>query len=773
MTTRTNLSLLHVSIALVPVLAAGCLAAPEAASVAEDLDGTSILVNECSAGTSGFIELLNPTTVAIDLAADGATCWYVDDVAGGGAPKRITDAVVNHVAGSTTCASAGRPATCGIVGAGERVWVPYSYVNATTADACRFVRAPLSAGVCGTQVDVGVGGATGATVAGQCFGRSPDGSAWSGAAIACTPSGASNGCAVGVACNDGNACTTGDTIAADCSCRGGAPVSCDDANGCTTDSCAPASGCAHAPVVCDDADACTIDACDSAVGACTHASASCDDANACTADLCDALGGCGHAPVTDGTGCGAGSTCVAGACTSGDTSITDGAEDRILLRGTILGPDGPFAGEILVDGDTIACVAPSCSTEPGAAGATVIETHGIVMPGLVDAHNHGLFNVFDETDWSPSRVYTNHNQWTSDPRYGDLVDAKQYLAGEAANAPVDVRCEMNKWAELRALVAGTTSMLIAPGTTRACYGSLIRSVDVPQNDLGFDRVQTSISVPTDSGARSICNNFASGATDAYVVHVAEGVDATALREFATLGSRAGGCLLAPQTTIVHGTALGAPEFAVMAARGMSLVWSPRSNDFLYDGTTHIELAIAAGVETIALAPDWAIGGSANLLDELRYARSVDQTRLGGLIGDERLVRMVTIDAARALGLEDHIGSLEVGKRADILVIAGDAADPYGALFEATPARVRLVLVDGRALYGDTELFAVGPVSPGCEHQTIDGREKFICVAEANTTNLLNQTFDEIHDTLVSAFAAYDAEFMTPETAFSPITSLVP
>jgi 5-methylthioadenosine/S-adenosylhomocysteine deaminase len=188
-----------------------------------------------------------------------------------------------------------------------------------------------------------------------------------------------------------------------------------------------------------------------------------------------------------------------------------------------------------------------------------------------------------------------------------MVDAKQYLGGESGS-PVNYRCEMDKYAEIKALIAGTTSFLLAPGTTNACYASVIRTIDTPQNDLGQDKIQTSVSVPTETSAQSVCNNFASGTTDAYVVHIAEGIDQTALNEFATLSSRAG-CLLSPKTTIVHGTALGTAEFTTMAAHGMRLVWPPKSNMFLYNDTARIDLAIQAGVSTIALAPDWALGAA--------------------------------------------------------------------------------------------------------------------------------------------------------------------
>lgn len=105
-------------------------------------------------------------------------------------------------------------------------------------------------------------------------------------------------------------------------------------------------------------------------------------------------------------------------------------------------------GELLIEGTNITCVAQSCSSLPAASGATVITTSGIIMPGMLDGHNHGLFNIFDEADWSPGKFYGSHNDWTSDVRYQQVLDAKQYL-NKDVTSPVDLRCEIDKYARSR------------------------------------------------------------------------------------------------------------------------------------------------------------------------------------------------------------------------------------------------------------------------------------------------------------------------------------
>jgi cytosine/adenosine deaminase-related metal-dependent hydrolase len=79
----------------------------------------------------------------------------------------------------------------------------------------------------------------------------------------------------------------------------------------------------------------------------------------------------------------------------------------------------------------------------------------------------------------------------------------------------------------------------------------------------------------------------------------------------------------------------------------------------------------------------------------------------------RVLRMATIDGARALGLESEIGSLEVGKRADMIVVdlerlhSTPAPDIISALvYSAQPDDVRTTIIDGRVLMRDRELTTV-------------------------------------------------------------------
>lgn len=501
---------------------------------------------------------------------------------------------------------------------------------------------------------------------------------------------------------------------------------------------------------------------------------------------------------TGGGGTGGGPGGVGGSGASGpDATIQPGAADRFLLTGTVVTPSTTYQGQVLVEGDTITCAAPGtdCEGQSGAQGATIIVTNGIIAPGLIDTHNHILFDIFDNDDWVPTLPsscgspadcesssycsagkcdcvggackYKNHDQWPNEDEYAVMLDYKQCLEDASQGKPVwcpqtyegdgDVKCEMNKWGELKGLIAGTTSIVGLPGTSSGCFGSLSRSIDVSQNDLPDDKIQTSATFPpSGSSADGVCTNFSDGDTDAYLIHCGEGLDQTARDEFTTLHTVTSqdGCLYAPATAITHGTSFTSTEYEQMAGAGMKLTWSPASNVALYGATNDLPAAIAAGL-TISLAPDWSMGGSRNMLDEMRFANWWDDNNYGNVLTTQAIVEMSTVNAAAVLALSNTLGRLEPGFKADLFVTGGDVSVPYDAVVAATPASVRLVMVGGVVMYGDDQLEAAGPTNPGCETMDVCGRAKFLCAAEASSSDKLNQTMADVRDVLEGALVDLD------------------
>jgi len=371
--------------------------------------------------------------------------------------------------------------------------------------------------------------------------------------------------------------------------------------------------------------------------------------------------------------------------------------DPFILQGTIVTPQTIVRhGYVLIENGRISAVS---SKRLDRNGALVINTEGTIYPGLVDLHNHVPWNVVPR--WSPPRLYSNRFEWRIDPDYQQKVAIpfNDLIAGGRV-------CDMNTYGEMRALAGGATSILATHRVS--CIRGLVRNLDYNSGfygttQLNLEHIISAIEVPPASdlvaraqfvaGARSA---IASSFYEALFLHLSEGVDAVSLEEFDFIRSSG---LLNPKGACIHCTSLDPDRYQAMAAAGTSLVWSPRSNVELYGRTADIGAALDVGVR-IALAPDWAITGSSNILDELRFADRWNAEHLGGRLSDEQLVAMVTSTPAAMAGIDDEVGSIRPGLRADLLVIPDDDDDPYRQLLQAGPQEVRLVLIGGMPVYGD-------------------------------------------------------------------------
>src|SRR5579864_1435659 len=140
-----------------------------------------------------------------------------------------------------------------------------------------------------------------------------------------------------------------------------------------------------------------------------------------------------------------------------------------------------------------------------------------------------------------------------------------------------------------------------------------------------------------SDAAQVRADLDSGALKAFLIHVGEGKpsDASSTREFKMLTKRGDG-FLRPGVSVIHGVAFGKAEFMQMAAGGVGLIWSPRSNIELYGSTTDVRSAKEAGVK-IALAPDWSPSGSDGMLEELKYAATWNASQTPPIFTDAELV----------------------------------------------------------------------------------------------------------------------------------------
>lgn len=420
--------------------------------------------------------------------------------------------------------------------------------------------------------------------------------------------------------------------------------------------------------------------------------------------------------------------------------------EAFALRGYVLTPAGPVRGGYVVVSDGL--IADVTTRRP--AHVRILDTGGVILPGLIDLHGHPEFNVF--AAWEPPKRFTNRYQWRSSAVYQALVRDPQNVLLTKLPPRTEVR-----YAEIRALVGGVTAIQGASGTDRRQEEALVRNVDL--RIFGRRRARGMIDLPSGTTGRAaeqltgILAGIAAGEVDTFYLHLAEGLagDERSRREFDRLVEFHA---LTPATVVIHGTALTVDQLDAVKQQGRGLVWSPQSNLRLYGETTNAAAALDLGLP-IALGADWLPTGSTSLLAEMTVARH-ELARQGRAISSRDLVHMVTGGAAAIAGLGDVLGTIAPGRPADLLVLERHLPDPYDNVCEAYPSWVDLVLIGGDLTYGRRDwirALAAEPDHPGLEPVTAWGKPMLLDTAYSAEAGdgTTAPTLTQLRDSLTSAY----------------------
>ena len=390
-------------------------------------------------------------------------------------------------------------------------------------------------------------------------------------------------------------------------------------------------------------------------------------------------------------------------------------ERPVALIGTILLSNSSlFNGTLLIVNRHIAAVGVGV---PISTDALVIHTDGLILPGLIDVHNHLTWNLFPR--WKPAKPFASRYDWQRKSSYRTLLEEPHRRLVEAG-----LSCEMQRYAEVKAISQGVTSVI---GSLRhPCNGGLARNLD---DDPTLGRILYDV-FPlqmSDEKLKEASDTLSSNGS--LFIHLAEGSlnDGTTAAEFALLKERH---LLKPGVSLIHGIALTDEDFRAMSNASVGFVWSPRSNYELYGETANLQAALANQIVT-AIAPDWSPTGSDGLLSELNYAARWNADRPRSLFDDRSLLAMATVNPATLVHLDQRLGSLREGFLADVLVLrSGEKFDPFASATHASPKDVRLVMIDGQPVYGDPAVMEQ-LVSPPSTLEEVDvcGMKKSSCMDE--------------------------------------------
>jgi 5-methylthioadenosine/S-adenosylhomocysteine deaminase len=175
-------------------------------------------------------------------------------------------------------------------------------------------------------------------------------------------------------------------------------------------------------------------------------------------------------------------------------------------------------------------------------------------------------------------------------------------------------------------------------------------------------------------------------------------------------------LAAPHLCTAHCVWVSDAEQALMAERGVKVLHCPGSNLKLGSGVAPVAEMRARGISVSLGCDGAACNNRLDMFDEMRLAATLQAMRKApGVLPARDVVWMATREGARALGQESEIGSIEAGKRADLILIdrAGPhlvpAPDPWSAIvYAARGTDVRTVVVDGQILVNDFALTRMEP-----------------------------------------------------------------
>lgn len=367
---------------------------------------------------------------------------------------------------------------------------------------------------------------------------------------------------------------------------------------------------------------------------------------------------------------------------------------------TMKAPGEIINGTIYIKAARIAAIIPHDEPVPDEFSTyKVYKTRGTIFPGLIELHNHLSYNCLPL--WNVPKRYSNRNQWSGIPEYQQRISYPMNILGKT---PGYVEAIV-RYVECKCLAGGVTTsqgiMLFSNAGIKKYYRGIVRNVE-DTDDADLPDVDARI---PDIAARDAERFFKQlQRSSCLLLHLSEGTNASARKHFEDLKFDSNSWAITPALTGIHCVALTKNDFTIMKQKGASMVWSPFSNLLLYGKTADIKSAKSTGI-IIALGSDWSPSGSKNLLGELKIAKLFSDEN-GQLFTNYELIAMTTKNAAHIIKWDKELGTLEKGKRADLVVIGKqDEADPYSTLLHASEKSISLVVINGTPRYGDTKLMS--------------------------------------------------------------------
>jgi cytosine/adenosine deaminase-related metal-dependent hydrolase len=375
-------------------------------------------------------------------------------------------------------------------------------------------------------------------------------------------------------------------------------------------------------------------------------------------------------------------------------------EERIVFREArcAIGPQESAHASLEIASDRISRILSGASfSSTSDAGCAEIDLSGfLVMPGLINAHDHLEFALFPRLADPP---YRNYIDWGE-----DIHKNFSALIAKHRAVPKEVRVW---WGGIRNLLSGVTTV-----SHHNPLRPELQKSDFPVKVVSKYGWAHSLELGGDLRAA----RAATPEGGPFIVHACEGVDELARKELWGLDQLG---LLDANAVLVHGLAIDHIGVALMRARGSSLVVCPSSNQFLFEKLP--DMSLFSKVKNVALGNDSPLTAEGDLLDEIRFAMRFCR------ISPQMAYRMVTTAPAAILRLHDTEGSIKESGVADLIAVRDTGHDAADRLQALSANDVELVMIGGRVQLASEALLEQLPLSArqNLEPLTIDGVTRWL------------------------------------------------
>jgi len=395
-------------------------------------------------------------------------------------------------------------------------------------------------------------------------------------------------------------------------------------------------------------------------------------------------------------------------------------------------------GAVVVRGDTIVAVGPRADLEAKyESRQTIAVKNNLILPGFINGHTHvpmtlfrGLRDDVTLTDWLYKYIFPaeKKNVTESFVRWGTrLAAAEQIRSGVTTFADMyyfeDAVAEETKAAGMRGVLGETFIDFPAPDNKNEAtmleytekflnkwHGdSLIHAAVAPHSIY-------TCSQKTLQDASALARKYQAP----ILIHMAEMKKewedsekqngASPVQYLERIG------VLGPDVVAAHCIFVDEADRKILVKHNVGCVHNPSSNMMIASGVAPVPEMRAAGI-AVGLGTDGPAGSNndLDLMEEIDLAAKLAKiTRMNPLaLNAPAVVAMATIDGARALHMEKEIGSLETGKKADVIVI--DLDEPNGVpmydvyaqiAYSLKGSDVATVIIGGRVVMRDHKLLTV-------------------------------------------------------------------